>query len=84
MGTAGAVTVYYDATLSKLSYKDTNDVKNDGKGIPYPGTTKVYCYATNGTNEQTVEMALDNKEGYPDVYKADLPDGYNKVKICSL
>lgn len=34
-GTAGAVTVYYDATLSKLSYKDTNDVKNEGKGIPY-------------------------------------------------
>lgn len=82
-GTAGAVTVYYDATLSKLSYKDTNDVKNDGKGIPYPGTTKVYCYATNGTNEQTVEMALDNKEGYPDVYKADLPDGYNKVRFAA-
>lgn len=82
-GTAGAVTVYYDATLSKLSYKDTNDVKNDGKGIPYPGTTKVYCYATNGTNGQTVEMALDNKEGYPDVYKADLPDGYNKVRFAA-
>ena len=82
-GTAGAVTVYYDATLSKLSYKDTNDVKNDGKGIPYPGTTKVYCYATNGTNGQTVKMALDNKEGYPDVYKADLPDGYNKVRFAA-
>ena len=82
-GTAGAVTVYYDATLSKLSYKDTNDVKNDGKGIPYPGTTKVYCYATNGTNEQTVKMVLDNKEGYPDVYKADLPDGYNKVRFAA-
>ena len=82
-GTAGAVTVYYDATLSKLSYKDTNDVKNDGKGIPYPSTTKVYCYATNGTNGQTVEMALDNKEGYPDVYKADLPDGYNKVRFAA-
>lgn len=82
-GTAGAVTVYYDATLSKLSYKDTGDAKNDGKGIPYPGTTNVYCYATNGTNEQTVEMALDNKEGYPDVYKADLPDGYNKVRFAA-
>lgn len=82
-GTAGAVTVYYDATLSKLSYENTNDVKNDGKGIPYPGTTKVYCYATNGTNVQTVEMVLDNKEGYPDVYKADLPDGYNKVRFAA-
>lgn len=82
-GTAGAVTVYYDATLSKLSYENTNDVKNDGKGIPYPGTTKVYCYATNGTNVQTVEMVLDNKEGYPDVYKADLLDGYNKVRFAA-
>lgn len=26
-GTAGALTVYYDATLSKLSYKDTGGVK---------------------------------------------------------
>lgn len=82
-GTAGAVTVYYDATLSKLSYKDTDDAKNDGKGIPYPGTTDVYYYATNGTAEETGKMELDNKEGYPDVYKANLSDGYNKVRFAA-
>lgn len=82
-GTAGAVTVYYDATLSKLSYKDTDGAKNDGKGIPYPGTTDVYYYATNGTAEETGKMELDNKEGYPDVYKANLPDGYNKVRFAA-
>lgn len=82
-GTAGAVTVYYDATLSKLSYKDTDDAKNDGKGIPYPGTTDVYYYATNGTDEKTGKMELDNKEGYPDVYKANLLDGYNKVRFAA-
>lgn len=82
-GTAGAVTVYYDATLSKLSYKDTNDVKNNGKGIPDPGTTNVYYYATNGTSVQTGEMELDNKEGYPDVYKVDLQDGYNQVRFAA-
>lgn len=82
-GTAGAVTVYYDATLSKLSYKDTDGVRNDGKGIPYPGTMDVYYYATNGTDEKTGKMELDNKEGYPDVYKANLLDGYNKVRFAA-
>ena len=82
-GTAGAVTVYYDATLSKLSYEKTDGARNDGKGIPYPGTTKVYYYATNGTNVKTGEMKLDNKEGYPDVYKVDLLDGYNKVRFAA-
>lgn len=82
-GTAGAVTVYYDATLSKLSYKDTDGAKNDGKGIPYPSTRDVYYCATNGTAEETGKMELDNKEGYPDVYKANLPDGYNKVRFAA-
>lgn len=82
-GTAGAVTVYYDATLSKLSYENTDGARNDGKGIPYPKTTDVYYYATNGTAEKYGKMELDNKEGYPDVYKANLPDGYNKVRFAA-
>lgn len=82
-GTAGAVTVYYDATLSKLSYEGTNDVKNSGKGIPYPKTRKVYYYATDGTNKKNGEMELDKKEGYTDVYKVELPDGYNKVRFAA-
>lgn len=83
-GTAGAVTVYYDATLSKLSYKDTNDVKNDGKGIPYPdNTAKVYYYATDGINVIHGEMTATDNANYPDVYKADLPDGYNKVRFAA-
>lgn len=82
-GTAGAVTVYYDATLSKLSYKDTNDVKNEGRGIPYLDTAKVYYYATGGTKTKAGEMELDKKEGYTDVYKVELPDGYNKVRFAA-
>ena len=82
-GTAGAVTVYYDATLSKLSYENTDGARNDGKGIPYPGTTKVYYYATNGTNNEAGEMELDKKEGYTDVYKIELPDGYNQVRFAA-
>lgn len=80
----GTYTVYYDATLSKLSYEGTNDVKNGGKGIPYPdNAARVYYYATNGTKPITGEMKLDNKEGYPDVYKVDLPDGYDQVRFAA-
>lgn len=28
-------------------------------------------------------MKLDNKEGYPDVYKVDLPDGYDQVRFAA-
>ena len=81
---SGTYTVYYDATLSKLSYEGTNDVKNGGKGIPYPdNAARVYYYATNGTKPITGEMKLDNKEGYPDVYKVDLPDGYDQVRFAA-
>ena len=84
-GTAGAVTVYYDATLSKLSYEGTNDVKNNGKGIPYPdpGTTNVYYYATNGTNIKYGPMTDTDNADYPDVYKIELPDGYNQVRFAA-
>lgn len=81
---SGTYTVYYDATLSKLSYEGTNDVKNGGKGIPYPdNAARVYYYATNGTKPITGEMKLDNKEGYPDVYKVDLADGYDQVRFAA-
>lgn len=81
---SGTYTVYYDATLSKLSYEGTNDVKNGGKGIPYPdNAARVYYYATNGTKPITGEMKLDNKEGYPDVYNVDLPDGYDQVRFAA-
>ena len=81
---SGIYTVYYDATLSKLSYEGTNDVKNGGKGIPYPdNAARVYYYATNGTKPITGKMKLDNKEGYPDVYKVDLPDGYDQVRFAA-
>ena len=80
---SGECTVYYDATLSKLSYKDTNDVKNDGKGIPYlypDNTAKVYYYATNGKDTKYGLMTADK---YPDVYKVNLPDGYDQVRFAA-
>lgn len=77
---SGTYTVYYDATLSKLSYKGTNDVKNDGKGIPYPdNAANVYYYATNGTTEKYGTMTATGN----DVYKVDLPDGYDQVRFAA-
>lgn len=80
---SGTYTVYYDATLSKLSYKYTNDVKNEGKGIPHPETTNVYYYATNGTTEKYGTMTATGNDEYPDVYMVDLPDGYDQVRFAA-
>ena len=56
-------TVYYDATLSKMSYEGSSD-RNGGKGIPYSDSEsdKVYCYAIRkdgsvGTKELTKELS---------------------------
>ena len=76
---ADGITVYYDATLSKLSYEDNK------KGIPNPDST-VY-YATNGTLSTIETMTKEVKETdghvYNDVYKAILPKGYTKIRFAA-
>lgn len=49
------ITVYYDATLSKLSYEDNK------KGIPNPDST-VYYYATNDTKSTIGIMTKEDKK----------------------
>lgn len=77
---ADGITVYYDATLSKLSYEDNK------KGIPNPDST-VYYYATNGTLSTIETMTKEVKETdghvYNDVYKAILPKGYTKIRFAA-
>lgn len=77
---ADEITVYYDATLSKLSYEDNK------KGIPNPDST-VYYYATNGTLSTIGTMTkADQKIGghdYNDVYKVTLPKGYMKIRFAA-
>ena len=78
---ADGITVYYDATLSKLSYEDNK------KGIPNPDSTIVYYYATNGTAVTTGTMTkADKKIGghdYNDVYEVTLPKGYMKIRFAA-
>ena len=77
---ADGITVYYDATLSKLSYEDNK------KGIPNPDST-VYYYATNGTKSTEGKMTKEKKEingyDYNDVYKVTLPKGYGKIRFAA-
>lgn len=74
----GNTTVYYDATLSKLSYEGSN-IKVGGKGIPYSGTENIWCYVTGIKENQTIKM---NKVGSSDVYSADIPYGYTKIRFA--
>ena len=79
---ANGITVYYDATLSKLSYEDNK------KGIPNPDST-VYYYATNDTGtEPTIGIMTKAEQkigghNYNDVYKVTLPEGYMKIRFAA-
>ena len=78
---ADGITVYYDATLSKLSYEDNK------KGIPNSDSSIIYYYATNGTTSTTGTMTKEVKKTdghvYNDVYKATLPKGYGKIRFAA-
>lgn len=78
---ADGITVYYDATLSKLSYEDNK------KGIPNSDSSIIYYYATNGTESTEGRMTKEEKEingyDYNDVYKVTLPKGYGKIRFAA-
>lgn len=82
---ANGITVYYDATLSKLSYAKTENVKGTGEGIPHSEKDPIYFYATKDTGATpytgTMEIASDGN--YKDVYKVTLPKGYIKIRFAA-
>lgn len=82
---ADGITVYYDATLSKLSYAKTENVKGTGDGIPHSEKGSIYIYATKdtGTTSYTGKMEIAPKENYKDVYKVTLPKGYTKIRFAA-
>ena len=84
---ADGITVYYDATLSKLSYAGTENVKNKGEGIPHSENDSIYIYATDGTGTTPYPyIAIMQKvpeENYKDVYKVTLPEGYTKIRFAA-
>lgn len=82
---ADGITVYYDATLSKLSYAKTENVKGTGDGIPHSEKGPIYFYATKdtGTTSYTGKMEIALAENYKDVYKVTLQKGYTKIRFAA-
>ena len=76
-------TVYYDATLSKLSYARTENVKNNGQGIPYSENDLIYYYATGGSQPLNGTMIKASEGNYKDVYKVTLPKEYTKIRFAA-
>lgn len=78
-----ANTVYFDATMSKLSYSGTDGAKNNGNGIPYKDTEDVYYYATgSGVSALSGKMEKTEHGSWTDVYKVDLPEGYTQIRFA--
>lgn len=77
-GVLGERTVYYDATLSKMSYAGSSG--NDGKGIPYDSKSKVYYYATkeNGKDPVYGEMTPVKDS---DLWSVSLSGVYTKIRF---
>ena len=78
-GVLGERTVYYDATLSKMSYAGSSG--NDGKGIPYDSKSKVYYYATkeNGKDPVYGEMTPVKDS---DLWSVSLSGVYTKIRFA--
>ena len=78
-GVLGERTVYYDATLSKMSYAGSSG--NDGKGIPYDSKSKVYYYATKENGEDPVHGEMTSVED-SDQWSVSLSEVYTKIRFA--
>lgn len=78
-GVLGERTVYYDATLSKMSYAGSSG--NDGKGIPCDSNSKVYYYAIkeNGKDPVYGEMTPVKDS---DLWSVSLSGVYTKIRFA--
>ena len=72
-------TVYYDATLSKLSYNGDWGTNTIPMANGNSEGDKVYCHWRNSTSEGNVQMTRD----HDDVYWADIPTDTIKVLFYS-
>ena len=79
-GVLGERTVYYDATLSKMSYARSSN-RNDGKGIPYDSKSKVYYYATKENGEDPVHGEMTSV-GDSDQWSVSLSGVYTKIRFA--
>ena len=80
-GVLGERTVYYDATLSKMSYARSSN-RNDGRGIPYDSNSKVYYYATksDGTSVHGVMKAVTGTDN--NLWSTSLSGDYTQIRFA--
>lgn len=79
-GVLGERTVYYDATLSKMSYAGSSD-RSGGKGIPYDSNSKVYYYATKENGEDPVHGEMTSVKD-SDLWSVSLSGVYTKIRFA--
>ena len=82
-GVLGERTVYYDATLSKMSYAGSGG-KNGGKGIPYDSNdsnSKVYYYATKENGEDPVHGEMTPVKD-SNLWSVGLSGVYTKIRFA--
>ena len=82
--------VYFDATLSKLSYSGTTEVLNSGQGMPYSDSGSIYCYVTKADKTGGMAITLSKVDTktigsntWSDVWKVDIPDGYTRIRFTA-
>lgn len=80
-GVLGERTVYYDATLSKMSYAGSS-TRNGGKGIPYDSNSKVYYYATksDGTSVHGEMKAVTGTDN--NLWSTSLSENYTEIRFA--
>ena len=79
-GVLGERNVYYDATLSKMSYAGSSD-RSGGKGIPYDSNSKVYYYATKENGEDPVHGEMTPVKD-SDLWSVSLSGVYTKIRFA--
>lgn len=87
----GGVTVYFNATLSKLSYANaiTGTSRAGDYGIPSSiGTIRYYATGSGksdieGDMQKVSSITIDGHT-YSDLYKVDLPQGYEQIVFSNF
>lgn len=89
-GALGAKTVYFDASLSRLSYEGTVD-KNKNLPMPYTeADSKIYCYATDKGGQKGKAFSMEKCQPYTngtntwsDLWRVELPEGYTRIRFTA-
>ena len=87
-GALGERSIYFDATLSKLSYAGS---ATNGDQYCMPSTSGILKYYATGDGMEdkkgdmvVVSSHSENGHTWNDVYKVDLPEGYTKITFATF